>query len=469
MITGRSVRFYLAISHALFVFVVLGSTSLVWYTHQEQVAESAIRKQMEERARLLATTSDIDQNLDFSLNIPAFYTAMASNLEVYYLSSDLRLRTLSDEVPDEADRQIAETLGKSAMDGSTVSKEVYSEGFSRETLYAAAPVYDRGGSVIGAVCLSLSLNDFEANIRRTRLWLVGFTSGLAVLSLILGLVLATLLTRPLAKAQRLAAQVADGDYSVRVPENGPRELKELASYLNRMADKLQEQTRQRALVLSNLIHELARPLGGLHLGVESLREGAVLDAALADDMLKDMDQTIQRLETLIEDLSLAARPNIDSLQLNLRPVAIEPFLQGLKSRFWPRADASGINLDVDLPNGLPEVKADELRLFQILSNLIENAIKFSPSGGKVILSAEIVPAGICLSVQDCGPGIPPENLERVFEPFFQIAPDDTIREGMGLGLSIAQQLAIAHKGTLELENLPEGGLLAKLTLPVVGK
>jgi signal transduction histidine kinase len=466
MIARRSVRFYLAISHALFVFVVLGGTSLIWYTQQEQIAESAIRKQLEERARLLATTSDVDQTQDFSLNMPVFYTALASNLEVYYLTTDFRLRSLSDQAFDEEDQQVALELGKSALQGSTVSKEVYSPDYSHETLYAAAPVFDRDGRVIGAVCLSLSLNDFEATIKSTRTWLVGFTAGMAALSLILGAILAIVLTRPLSKAQRLAARVADGDYNVRVPEKGPQELAELASYLNRMADELQDQTRQREIVLANLTHELARPLGGLHLGVESLREGAIQDPALADDMLKDMDQTIQRMEALIDDLSLAARPVSIPLKLNLHPVAVEPLVQGLKSRFWPRADSLGVRLEVCLPADLPEVMADELRLFQIMSNLIDNAVKFSPQGGKVILSAEIIGSSLQLNVQDCGPGIPEGDLEHIFEPFFQSDSPAKIRQGMGLGLSIAHRLAVAHHGSLELQNLPGGGLLASLILPL---
>jgi signal transduction histidine kinase len=403
-----------------------------------------------------------------SLNIPAFYTALNSHLEVYYLTTDFRLRSLTDQALDEEDKQVAMQLGKSALQGSTVSKEVYGQDFSDETLYAAAPVFDRGGKVIGAVCLSLPLQDFEATIKTTRSWLVGFTAGMATLSLILGVILATLLTRPLSKAQQLAARVASGDYNVRLPEKGPRELAELASYLNRMADELQAQTRQREIVLANLTHELARPLGGLHLGVESLREGAIQDRALADDMLKDMDQTIQGMEALIEDLSLAARPLSAPLKLNLHPVAVEPLLQGLKSRFWPRAESMGVRLEVSLAPDLPAVIADELRLFQIMSNLIDNAIKFSPQGGRVILSAEIMGSNLRLTVEDHGRGIPEQDLERVFEPFFQGEWAPKIRQGMGLGLSIAQRLALAQHGSLELRNLPGGGLLASLILPLAG-
>jgi two-component system sensor histidine kinase BaeS len=290
--------------------------------------------------------------------------------------------------------------------------------------------------------------------------------GAALLSLVLGILLATLLTRPLSHAQQLAARVAGGDYSVQVPETGPRELAELASYLNRMAKELQTETRRREIVLSNLTHELARPLGGLRLGIESLSEGALHDTPLAEELLTDMQQTVQRMQALLEDLALAARPPAKPLQLNLAPLAVEPLLQGLKARFNAAAVSQSVRLEVNVPSGLPEVQADELRLNQILANLVDNALKFTPQGGWVLLSAKTVPAGLQISVQDNGPGIPQHDLEHVFEPFFQSSGAASIRQGMGLGLAIAHQLALAHHGQLELENLPAGGLLATLTLPV---
>jgi len=462
----RSVRFYLALSYALFVFVLLGGGSLIWYGAQEQLAENAIRAHLKERARLLATTVDVNTNLSRTLSLPTIRTAIESNLSVVFITPQMELRNLSDRSVTGEQLEYIQELGVKALAGAAVSSEIYGPGLTQETLYAAAPVYDDSNQVVGAVCLLLPLDEFEATVNRTRLQLLEFSVGAAALGLLLGGILATLLTRPLSNAQQLAARVAGGDYSVQVPETGPLELAELASYLNRMAKQLQTETRRREIVLSNLTHELARPLGGLRLGIESLSEGALHDKPLAEDFLNDMQQTVQRMQALLEDLALAARPAAKPLQLNLGPLAIEPLLQGLKARFNAMAASQGVRLEVNLPAGLPQVQADELRLNQILANLVDNALKFTPQGGRVLLSAKAIPAGLQISVQDTGSGIREHDLEHVMEPFFQSGGQASIRQGMGLGLAIARQLALAHQGRLELENLPAGGLLATLTLPV---
>ena len=243
-------------------------------------------------------------------------------------------------------------------------------------------------------------------------------------------------------------------------------MADLAHHLNEMAEELQKQRRGRELVLANMTHELARSLGGLRLGVDSLQGGALEDPALAADLLIEMGQSLQRMEALIEDLALAARPVAKPVHLDLVPLPIEPMIHGLKSRFWRRAEQQGISLEVYLPDELPLVEADELRLHQILANLLDNAIKFTPVGGTITLSAERVDKTVRLTVRDTGPGIPAKELKRVMEPFTQGETTARIRQGMGLGLSIVQQLTVAHGGQFELSNAEEGGLVATIIIPI---
>ncbi len=463
-----SVRIYLALSYALFVLLVFGGTGLFWYSRQEQTAEAALRNQLKERARLLAMVTDFSPPQVELFDLPAFYTGLDANLQVIYITSDRDFRNLSDKALTPEERAYVTELSQEALKGSTISREVYNPDHT-ESLYAAAPVYAADRTVIGAVCLILPLDEFEAAISSTRTSMLLFTVGMAIISLLLGLLLANWFTRPLDRAQSMAARVADGDYDIRLPTNGPSELADLASHLNRMAEELKKQMHERRIVLANLTHELARPLGGLRLGVESLKAGAVLDPALADDLLNDMGQTIQNMEALLDDLSLAAHPLSKPLQLDIQPLAVEPFLKGLKSRFFPRAQARGVHLKIDLPDQSTQASADELRLHQIMANILDNAIKYSPPGGLVLLSAEKCTAGITLKVQDQGPGIPAAEMERIFEPFFQGEHQTQTKRGMGLGLAIAHQLAEAHAGALSVENLPGGGLLVELTLPLAGQ
>jgi signal transduction histidine kinase len=296
--------------------------------------------------------------------------------------------------------------------------------------------------------------------------LIATTVAVALLGVFITSLLTNYFSRQFSRTKDLAATVAAGNYHLRITEAGPTELRELSHHMNVMAETLEEQLTTRRTLLSNVAHELARPLAGLQLGIESLRKGAIQTPDLADDLLVNMGQTVKRLDNLVEDITLAARPDTYTIVLNRMEVAIGPFLQGVATRFWSLAKSRGIKIKVQVQKDLPPVFADEKRLNQIVGNLIDNAIKFTPHGETIYLSAEQAGEGnIRLIIRDMGKGISTEDAERLFEPFYQGNSGRQIKQGMGLGLSIALQLTKAHGGSLTLENHPKGGTIAILTLP----
>jgi signal transduction histidine kinase len=466
MIRRPTLRFYLAVSYSLFVLIVVGGLNLYWFSQQEQVAEGALRDQLKERARLIATAFESDQLIGGDFILPAVDTAIYTNLRTFYVTPELYMRSLSDDVLDDKQQAVMLDLAQNALSGQAVSREIYNEDFSRESLYAAAPVYNADGHIIGLVCVLLPLDAFEASIARARTTTVLFSIIVAVLSTPLGLALAEILTRRLSQAQRLAARVASGDYSLRMSESGPRELADLAVHLNTMADELEQQTRMRNLALARVTHELARPLGGLKLGVQSMQAGAMKDPVLADDLLDEMGQSLKRMEAMVEDLTLAGRPTNKYLALNLEPIQLNHFLRQQDAIFRRRASERDITLQINLPHESLTVSADELRLSQIIGNLVANALKYTPAGGQVILCAAASNAEVRISVRDTGPGIPEEDLPLIFEPFFQGRNANPAQQGMGLGLTIAQQLAVAHGGRIEVARRESVGLRASVILPL---
>jgi signal transduction histidine kinase len=290
--------------------------------------------------------------------------------------------------------------------------------------------------------------------------------GVILLGIAVSVGLTNYFSRQFSNAQDLAATVASGDYHLRIPEKGPIELRNLSHYLNLMAEKLEDQTQTRQTLLANVAHELARPLAGLQLGIESLRKGAVENPELTDDLLVGMAQTVQRFESLIDDITLAAQPKSTPIVLEQTAIPVEPFLRGIANRFWSQADSQGIAMEIDVEKGIPPVYADEKRLNQIIGNLLSNAIKFSPDGGIVHLMAESTDDHqIRISVRDHGEGIHNAEAEYLFEPFYQGDIGRRIKQGMGLGLAIALQLARAHGGGITIQNHPDGGTVAIVTLP----
>ncbi|PWB75094.1 MAG: hypothetical protein C3F07_06530 [Anaerolineales bacterium] len=465
-----SIRAYLFISHAILLATSLGAIGFIWSRNEYHVLTQELQKLLIQRVELLSNVvgHEIGEHGSVVFEWEEFpQIQIDGNIRAVYVDNSGVLHELVHDTvnPREADLFLQLSSEYYLKDNSfSTIVDMQQESTS---LYAASPVFDASQQRIGMVCLLMPIEYLDAYIARLRLIL----AGAILFVILLGAGGSTLLTnyfsRQFTRAQGLAATVAEGDYHLRIPEEGPTELRDLSSYLNQLAGKLQEQVRVRRTLLANVAHELARPLAGLQLGIESLRKGAIQDADLADDLLVNMGQTIHRLEGLVDDITLAAQPENRPIELHPSALALEPFLQGIATRFWSLADSRGIRLEVQIEAGLPSAYADERRLNQIMGNLVDNAIKFTPRGGVIRLHAERADEnGIRIKVHDSGSGFSREEIERLFEPFYQGDVGRRIKQGMGLGLAIARQLAQAHGGTLELRNHPDGGALAVLTLPI---
>lgn len=465
-----SIRSYLFFINALLLIVSLGAIGFVWSRNEYNVITQQLQNLLRERVDLLASVvgHEIAEHGNSRLDTMEFpQVQIEEDMRAVYIDDSGILHEL---VPDTVSPNEAvlflETTSKHYVKNGTFTTLVSSESEST-SVYAAAPVFDVQQQRIGVVCLLMPIAYLDSYISHLR-WLL---MGAIFVVVLLGAGGSTLLTnyfsRQFARAQSLAATVANGNYQLRIPEEGPTELRDLSHYLNQMAEKLQDQLNVRQTLLANVAHELARPLAGLQLGIESLRKGAMQDPDLADDLLVNMGQTIRRFESVIDDITLAAKPESRPIVLNRVELALEPFLQGVATRFWTVAESRGLKLEVQMDADLPLVYADERRLNQIVANLLDNAIKFSPHGKVIRLSAEKVDQDyVRMMVHDGGSGIEADEIAHLFVPFYQGDVGRRIKQGMGLGLAIAYQLAIAHGGKLELTNHPEGGALAILTLPL---
>ncbi len=464
-----SIRAYLGLSHALLLVISLGAIGFIWSYNEYRVITQELQGLMKERVSLLSNIigHEIAEHGEVKVDNTEFpIIGHEKNLLAVYIdNSGSRYELVPGTVSPRQFDLFSQLSGEYPVYTDSYATLVHSD-FEATSVYAAAPVRDADNRSIGTVCLLMPLGELEAYITRLRWLLLGAIITVAFLGVGVSILLTNYFSRQFSQAQGLAATVASGDYYLRIPETGPTELRDLARYLNQMAEKLQLQLKTRQTLLANVAHELARPLAGLQLGIESLRKGAIQDPDLADDLLVNMGQTIRRVEDLIDDITLAAQPDTSPIKLYRTALAVEPFLQGVSTRFWSLAESRGSRLEVRVEAGLPLVLADEKRLNQIVGNLVDNAIKFTPHGKTIRLSAECAGDGfVRLLVHDGGMGISPDETEHLFEPFYQGDVGRRIKQGMGLGLSIAHQLAQAHGGSLALENSPEGGTLAILTLP----
>ncbi|MGQ9493524.1 MAG: ATP-binding protein [Anaerolineae bacterium] len=235
---------------------------------------------------------------------------------------------------------------------------------------------------------------------------------------------------------------------------------------------LQDLTQMRRLEMmrrdfvSNVAHELRTPLASLKALVETLRDGALDDKEAALRFLHRMETEVDALTQMVKGLLELSRIESGQVPLQLAPMMVEDLVLPSVERLRPQAERAGLLLVITIPPDLPRVRADVEQVRQVITNLVHNAIKFTPPGGQIELSVEAVGEEMVISVRDTGIGISAEDLPRIFERFYKV---DRARsgEGTGLGLAIAKHIVQAHGGRIWAESRGEGqGSTFSFTLPL---
>ena len=258
-----------------------------------------------------------------------------------------------------------------------------------------------------------------------------------------------------------ANKVAEGDYSIRVEEKGPPESRILVRGFNSMAERLEQNDRQRRSMLADVSHELRTPITIIQGNVEGILDGMYpADEARLQSILEET----QILSRLVDDLRTMALAESGSLQLRREPVDLAPLIRDVVSGFEDQATEKGIRLETQLAS-VEAVNADPLRVREIISNLLSNAVRYTPGGGKVLVglteSMTGVERSVKILIQDSGPGIDPSDLPHIFDRFYKSSDSG----GMGLGLSIARYLVEAHGGEIRAESEAGKGTRISFTLP----
>ena len=291
-------------------------------------------------------------------------------------------------------------------------------------------------------------------------------SGLAAGALALGMVqlLAHGMTSPLREMADAAAAMARGDYDRRVTATSRDEVGALARAFNSMAAELEELDRERRDLVANVSHELRTPIGALQAVLENVVDGV---AAPEPATLRTMLRQVERLGRLVSQLLDLSRLESGALPLQRQRFALAPVLQDARQEALLHDPPVEVALSVEPPD-LTAV-ADPERVHQVLANLLENALRYSPPGGCVDLRARPNGVGVVIEVADEGPGIADEDRARVFDRFYRVdaARSRAAGEGAGLGLSIARWIVDLHGGEIRAEHRRPHGCRMVVALPEV--
>ena len=264
---------------------------------------------------------------------------------------------------------------------------------------------------------------------------------------------------PMEDLLKAADRVGLGDYSIRVEEKGPRELRSLARVFNEMTSRLDQLDERRRTLMADVTHELRTPLTVVQGNLEGMLDGVYPADEL---MLRSLIDETKIISRLVEDLRTLTLAESRALQLKKEPTDLAMLVRETATAFLTQADAAGVTLSVDIPPDLPWLELDPGRMRLVLTNLLANAIRYTPPGGTVSVSYRMTEGRVVLEVQDSGAGIPAEELSHVFERFYKSSDSG----GMGLGLAIAKHLVEAHGGTITAESGPGQGTNIRVVLPL---
>ncbi len=273
--------------------------------------------------------------------------------------------------------------------------------------------------------------------------------------LIVAILLARLISRsvaePLQTVADAASKMAAGNLSERVPIRGPSEVRSVAEAFNKMSENVQASHRSQQDFLANVSHDLKTPLTSIQGFSQAIMDG-VGDPIESARIIHD---EAARLNRMVVELTDLARLQAGRLSMKIAPVDMGQLAAAIGQRLMIVAKEKGIRLSVEA-SAMPPIAGDGDRLVQVLTNLISNAINYTPSGGEVCVRTAIRSGGVEVSVQDTGVGISPQELPRIFERFYQVDKARGPRRGNGLGLAIVQEIAQAHGGRITVASEGEG-------------
>ena len=297
---------------------------------------------------------------------------------------------------------------------------------------------------------------------RTALWraIAGAAGLAALLALLTGLIVARRITRPVERLIAVTRAMGRGDRTARVgPIAAPGEIGELATAFDLMANTLDRQEQLRRDLVADVAHELRTPIAVLQAGHEALLDGVTEPTPAQLASLRD---EVLRLARMVGDLQTLAAAEAAALRLTMSRQDLAAIAASAADSLAARFEAAGIALERRLTP--VEVLADPGRLHQVIANLLTNALKFTPAGGRVTVQAGPAGTEAVLQVSDTGPGIPAEELPRIFDRFWRGRGAAHV-SGSGIGLAVAAELARAHGGRLAAHSEPGHGAQLTLTLP----
>ena len=457
-----TLRVRLLLSHILPLVIVIPLIGLALYHLQTQVLLDNLTEDLEEQAEMLAIiAADNPALFEDTDQAEAFMNRIADPPFTQVTLFDANGNAVGGNASPIPQSDLSQLIS-----GEVNIFHRPGRGRNNDVADVLAGVRTSDDQMIGVVQFTRHMEFSTDQFMELYLIVAAVLGGGLLFGLVLGWVLALNIEQPITALGVSIENMAEGGQFRHVPEHGPRELQSLARSFNSLAENIQSLEEARRRLLANLVHELGRPLGAVLAAVEALQGGAAEDNELRGELLGGIKSEIGRLRHLLADLAQLSDRTLGELELSRRELDLSGWLPEVLATWREAARAKGISWYAELPDHLPIVTADTDRLAQALGNLLSNAIKYTPKEKSVSVRVQTYEDAVRICVCDTGPGISPEEQERIFEPFHRAQTGRRFPQGMGLGLAIAREIIIAHGGQITLEHSSDEGSEFAVLLPL---
>lgn len=467
----RTLRGRLILSHTLPLFIMLLLSGIALdYVLETKILLPIFTDELIREAELLVKTN-IDQLeiWDSPTAAQEYLDRLSPHLDAHVMLLDINGQLLASTDPLSLE-QIGTVIEPreylmSILAGDVNVHTEYGRNSEANVADVFVPATGKDDEIIGIIRMTYYLENIYDQFLTLRYVIFGILLAAIILGTIIALVLALNIRESLNQATQAVLQLASGKEVETLPEQGAAEMRTLQRAVISLVERLRGMEEARGKLLSNLVHELGRPLGALLTAVQAMLAGAGDDEELRQEILSGMREEVGFLDRLLNDLTRLHDQVFGALELRTRPVELAQWLPKVLRSHRAVAIEKGLKWKVDVAADLPVVDADPDRLAQALGNLVHNAIKFTPPDGTVIVDTGVINSKVWIQVKDTGPGIPLEEQSKIFTPFYRSHSTTRFPQGMGLGLSIAHDLILAHQGRLEFTSTEGEGSCFTIWLP----
>jgi signal transduction histidine kinase len=467
----NNLRARLILSHALPLLIIIPIMGVALVNLiEKRVLLPSLSRALMTNAVLLA---DVAANEQAFWTTPGYAEYYLTHLQ-HDISARVELLTPAGQLMASSDPNESSLIGifldfagvAKARAGQVASYIYYNISSPSEVIDVFVPVLDQNQKMVGILRMSYTYNTIYTELVQSRYVIIFTLAGGLLIGIILGWSLALNLSKPIRQVTQAINDLAHGNRQAQIISHGPEEIQLLAQSFNTLSDRLSSLEKARKQLLANLVHELGRPLGALRSAIQAMAGGAAKDPQLLQELTTGMDDQAARLQHLLEELAQLHEQVLGTLELDYQQVELSEWLPKLLRPWQEVARDKHLEWQTDIPADLPSILADPLRLASAIENLVSNAVKYTHSGGIVLVTAIVEGRELLIQVRDNGSGVGLDEQQKIFDPFYRGNQGRRFKQGMGLGLSIAQDLVQAHGGEISLESEPGKGSTFTIHLPL---